>query len=94
VPIGYRRLLASGLRDGAAGTFSAATLESGGGLSSIDVDIAAFGLYGSYVFQNGAFQAGQPPLPQSRALGWTFMAKRQDGELDIGFRGSSLSTTV
>jgi outer membrane autotransporter protein len=202
VSLGYDRLLASGLRVGVAGTFSTGKLKTNTGLSAIDIDTVAFGLYGSYVFQNdlfldatasyghssndsevrmlgpgavptgatktgsfdidtflvgarlgkiftfdnisltptigvrylrfsqdgwaetinganyygianwfakrndsvveiplqvkldGTFQAGQATITPELRLGWTFMAKRPDNELVLGFAGSSLSTTV
>jgi outer membrane autotransporter protein len=196
VSLGYDRLVAGGLRLGVAGTFSSGKLKTSAGRGEIDIDTAAFGLYGSYVFQNsafvdatasyghssndsevmlpgggtktgsfdintflvgarlgkifafdtisltptvgvrylhfsqdgwseamrnsagyglenwfgkrndsvveiplqlkldGAFQAGQATITPELRLGWTFMAKRPDNELNVGFRGSNLSTTV
>ncbi|MDR1309614.1 MAG: autotransporter outer membrane beta-barrel domain-containing protein, partial [Deltaproteobacteria bacterium] len=43
---------------------------------------------------DGTFQAGQATITPELRLGWTLMAKRPDNELNVGFRGSNLSTTV
>ncbi|MDR1657184.1 MAG: autotransporter outer membrane beta-barrel domain-containing protein [Deltaproteobacteria bacterium] len=43
---------------------------------------------------NGEFNAGKAKIIPELRLGWTYMAQRPDNELNIGFVGSSLSTTV
>jgi outer membrane autotransporter protein len=43
---------------------------------------------------NGSFSSGSVSITPELRLGWTFLAKKPDNELNIGFVGSAMSTAV